>query len=307
MLALSTACAFSPSARENSINTSLNNRDDSGGLVVYASFFTMKDFASKIGGDRISLYSIMPMGADPHSWEPTPAQISSLEYADVFIFNGAGIEHWVDKVLDTIRNKSLLVVETTSGIDLLEGSCDNHDSRILHVHDMDPHVWLNPMNAKLQMQAIRDALVQADPQNSDYYNRNFEYYAAELERLDSEFHEALSGLQNRTIVVSHEAFGYLCDAYGLTQVGIAGLEPNTEPSPARMAQVIELVNEHDISVIFFEELASSRIVEAIARETGTRTAVLSSLEGLTDSQVAAGDDYFSVMRLNLQALKEALR
>jgi len=300
-------CAFSQSAQKNAITGNLPDPDESGGLVVYASFYTMKDFASKIGGEKIRLNSMMPMGADAHSWEPTPSQISSLESADVFIFNGAGMEHWAPKVLDTIRNQSLVVVATTAEIDLQEGTCENHDIGIFHTHDTDPHVWLDPMKAKQQMQVIRDVFVQADPQNSDYFNENFERYAAELDRLDAEFREALSGLQNRTIIVSHEAFGYLCDAYGLTQVGIAGLEPNTEPSPARMAQIIELVNQYNISVIFFDGLASSRVVDAIARETGTRTAVLSSLEGLTDEQVAAGDDYFSVMRLNLQALKEALR
>jgi len=311
LFGLFNACAFSPMSHGN-INTdnsgayNVSASGESGSLVVYTSFFTMKDFASKIGGDKIKLYNIIPMGADPHDWEQTPSMISSLEYADVFIFNGAGIEHWVDKVLGTIRNQSLIVVEATAGIDLLEGSCENHDARVFHMHDSDPHVWLNPMNAKHQMQIIRDAFVQADPNNTDYYNRNFEYYAAELDKLDAEFRDALSGLQNKTIIVSHEAFGYLCDAYGLNQIGIAGLEPNTEPSPARMAQIIELVNLYEINVIFFEELASSRIVDTIARETGARTAVLSSIEGLTDAQVAAGDDYFSVMRQNLQVLKEAL-
>ena len=307
LLVLSAACAFSPLTQGNVSSNSLMTPNESNGLVVYTSFYTMKDFASKIGGERIQLNSIMPIGADPHDWEPTPAQISNLEYADIFIFNGAGIEHWVDKVLGALRNQSLIVVETTAGIDLLDGSCcPGGELSILHEHTTDPHVWLNPMKAKLQMQAIRDAFVQADSQNSDYFNENFKRYAAKLDELDKEFHEALYGLTNRTIVVSHEAFGYLCDAYNLIQIGISGPEANTEPSPARMAQIIELINEHEISVVFFEELASSRVVEAVARETGTRTAVLSSIEGLTDAQISVGDDYFTIMRQNLQALKEAL-
>jgi len=303
---LSAACAFSAMTQENISSDRTDASSESDGLVVYASFYTMKDFASKIGGERIILNSFMPIGADPHGWEPTPALISGLENADVFIYNGAGMEHWVDKVLDTIRNQSLIIVETTAGIHLLEGSCDNHSSQAHHLHDADPHVWLNPMNAKHQMQVIRDAFVQADPGNSDYYNNNYEKYAAELIKLDEEFHEALSGLQNRHIVVAHEAFGYLCDAYGLIQLGIAGLEANVEPSPSRMARIVDFVRENDISVIFFEASASSRVADAVARETGARTAVLSPIEGLTDAQIAAGDDYFSVMRQNLQVLKEEL-
>jgi zinc transport system substrate-binding protein len=127
-----------------------------------------------------------------------------------------------------------------------------------------------------------------------------------LDALDSAFKEALRSLANKDIVVSHEAYGYLCAAYGLNQVGIMGLSPDSEPDPARMAEIIGFVNANRVKVIFFEELVSPKVAEAIANATGAQTAVLSPIEGLSDAQRAAGDDYFSVMRQNLAALKTAL-
>ena len=182
-----------------------------------------------------------------------------------------------------------------------------HEDADHHHGDFDPHVWLDPENAKIEMEAIKDALCAADPDNSTVFQSNYEKYAAELDALDKEYSDTLSPLPNRTIVVAHEAFGYLCDAYGLTQVGIEGLSPDSEPDPGRMAEVIDFVREHSISTIFFEELVSPKVAEAIASETGAQAKMLSPLEGLSDEQAAAGADYFSVMHDNLAALMEALK
>ena len=182
-----------------------------------------------------------------------------------------------------------------------------HEGADHHHGDFDPHVWLDPENAKTEMETIKDALAEADPANAQTYQANFDKYAAELDALDKEYSDTLSPLPNRTIVVAHEAFGYLCDAYGLTQVGIEGLSPDSEPDPGRMAEVIDFVREHSISTIFFEELVSPKVAEAIASETGAQAKMLSPLEGLSDEQAAAGADYFSVMHDNLAALMEALK
>jgi len=145
--------------------------------------------------------------------------------------------------------------------------------------------------------------VQADPDNRDYYEANYAKYAADLDALDKEFRDTLSGLEKKDVIVSHEAFGYLCAAYGLNQVGIEGLSPDSEPDPARMAEITEFAKDHDVKVIFFEELVSSKVSETIADAIGAETAVLNPIEGLSDEQ----HDYFTVMRQNLQALKTALQ
>ncbi len=283
---------------------------DDGRLRVLTSFYPMYDFACKIGGDSIEVINMVPSGTEPHDWEPSTNDLKNLEKADVFIYNGADMEPWADDLLVS-RSDALRVVEASENIELrtTDGEHEHaheHAEADHHHGDFDPHVWLDPENAKIEMETIKDALSASDPANAAVFQANYEKYAAELDALDAEFREKLSSLPNRTIVVAHEAFGYLCDAYGLTQVGIEGLSPDSEPDPGRMAQVIDFVRENNISTIFFEELVSPKVAEAIASETGAQAKMLSPLEGLSDEQSAAGADYFSVMHDNLAALLEAL-
>ena len=279
-----------------------------GRLRVLTSFYPMYDFACKIGGDCIDVTNMVPSGTEPHDWEPSTNDLKNLEKADVFIYNGADMEPWADDLLVS-RSDTLRVASENIELRTTDGEHEHaheHEDADHHHGDFDPHVWLDPENAKIEMEAIRDALCAADPENSTVFQSNYEKYAAELDALDAEFREKLAPLPNRTIVVAHEAFGYLCDAYGLTQVGIEGLSPDSEPDPGRMAEVIDFVREHSISTIFFEELVSPKVAEAIASETGAQAKMLSPLEGLSDEQAAAGADYFSVMHDNLAALMEAL-
>ncbi len=269
---------------------------EAGGLTVMASFYPMADFAAKIGGDRVKVTAMVPSGTEPHDWEPSPMDIVNLNRAKVFVYSGAGMEHWAEDVLKSLDNRELIAVEASSGVTLL----DEGDGQ------SDPHVWLNPQNAIIQMANIRDALTKADPAGKDAYEANFQKYAAELDKLDSEFKTALAGLENRDVVVAHAAYGYLCQAYGLNQTAIEGLSPDSEPDPARVARIIDFARERAVKVIFFEELVSPKVAQSIAAQVGAGTDVLSPLEGLTAEEAAAGDDYFSVMRKNLKALVNAL-
>lgn len=308
--ALVCACTLSLSLLTGCGTQPADTAADDGRLRVLTSFYPMYDFACKIGGDCIDVTNMVPSGTEPHDWEPSTNDLKNLEKADVFIYNGADMEPWADDLLVS-RSDTLRVVEASENIELrtTDGEHEHaheHEDADHHHGDFDPHVWLDPENAKIEMEAIRDALCAADPENSTVFQSNYEKYAAELDALDAEFREKLAPLPNRTIVVAHEAFGYLCDAYGLTQVGIEGLSPDSEPDPGRMAEVIDFVREHSISTIFFEELVSPKVAEAIASETGAQAKMLSPLEGLSDEQAAAGADYFSVMHDNLAALMEAL-
>ncbi|MPM97695.1 hypothetical protein SDC9_144872 [bioreactor metagenome] len=225
----------------------------------------------------------------------------------------------MDSVLGALSNKALITVEASHGISLLEGGHthgddhddheDDHDHEAEehdHEEGFDPHVWLNPQYAKLQLAAIRDAFSQADPAGKDYYEANYEDYAARLDALDKRFRETIEALPGRDIVVAHQAFGYLCQAYGLNQISIEGLRADSEPDPARVAEIISLAQEREIKVIFFEELISPKVAQTIADAIGAETMVLSPVEGLSSDQQAAGDDYFSVMEQNLEALSHAL-
>ncbi|MFR2332242.1 MAG: metal ABC transporter substrate-binding protein [Flavonifractor plautii] len=286
-----------------------------GSLRVMASFYPMYDFAQKIGGDKVTVTNMVPAGTEPHDWEPSPSDIVALEQADVFVYSGAGMEHWVEDVLASLDNQSLVTVEASYGIALLEGHHHHHEDEeeAEHEHEdeheheegggYDPHVWLSPLNAKREMENIKNAIAEADPANAEYYEANYAAWSARCDQLDQAFKDGLSNLAIQDIVVSHEAFGYLCDAYGLNQVGIEGISPDSEPDPARMAQIQDFVTEHQVKVIFSEELVSPKVAQAIADATGARVETLSPLEGLTDEQLTAGEDYFSVMEQSLASLK----
>jgi zinc transport system substrate-binding protein len=306
------------------------NENKSQKLSVFASFYPMYDFAVKIGGERVNVTNLVPAGAEPHDWEPAAADIADLEKASVFVYNGAGMEHWVGDVLDALQNRSLISVEASGGIKLLEGHHHGHEDEDHEDHEdedhedhdhedhededhdhenetHDPHVWLSPVYAKAEMENIKNALIQADPEGKSHYEANYEKYAAECDALDQEFKNALAPLAKKDIVVTHQAFGYLCEKYGLRQVPIEGLSPDSEPDPGRMAEIIEFVKEHDVTVIFFEELVSPKVAETIAKATGAATDMLSPIEGLGEEEIASGADYFTVMRRNLKSLVAALQ
>ena len=294
-----------------------------GKLRVMASFYPMYDFAVKIGGDYAEVKNMVPAGTEPHDWEPAAADIRDLEQADLFIYSGAGMEHWAEDVLESLSNQNLISVEASEGIELLPGHghedgeehaeehteehAEEHSEEAGHDHgEYDPHVWLSPMNAKKEMENIKNAFVEADPLHADYFEENYKTYAGRLDALDGEFKTKLSGLSRKEIVVNHEAFGYLCHAYGLEQLGIAGLSPDEEPDPKKMAEITDFVKEHNVKVIFSEELVSPKVAESVAGETGASVEVLNPLEGLSEEELAAGADYFSVMEENLTKLVEAL-
>ncbi|MDP4108926.1 MAG: metal ABC transporter substrate-binding protein [Bacillota bacterium] len=266
-----------------------------GKLSVCTSFYAMYDFASKIGGDKINILNMVPAGTEPHDWEPSASDIANLEKADIFIYNGIGMESWTDKVLSSLENKKLTAVQASSGISLLGGTDKG-----------DPHIWLSPEKAKREMENIKNALSAKDPGNKNFYEENYKKYSAEFDALDGEFCSKLSPLPKKDIVVAHQAFGYLCADYGLNQIPIEGLSADSEPNPAKMAEIISIAKQKKIKVIFFEELVSPKVSETIAKAASAETKVLNPLEGLTDEQEAKGEDYFSLMRENLSMLEEAL-
>ena len=277
-------------------------------LQVMASFYPMYDFARKIGGDYVSVTDMVPAGTEPHDWEPAAKDIAALENADVFVYSGAGLEYWAEDILQTLQNEALVTVEASKGITLLtaeeEGAHEEDDG---HDHgEYDPHVWLDPMKAKEEMANIRDAFSEADPAHAAEYVANYETCAEKLDALDTEYRETLAQCSKKEIVVSHEAFGYLCGAYDITQMGIEGLMPDSEPDPARMAEITDFVRAHEVRVIFSEELVSEKVAQTIAQETGAEVETLNPLEGLSEAELAAGADYFSVMEDNLAKLAAAL-
>lgn len=280
-----------------------------GRLRVASSFYPLYEFAEAVGGDRIDLVNLVPAGTEPHDWEPTAAHIRALNAAQVFLYNGAGFEHWVDKAVQSLDNDDLLVVEASRGFQLLEaheGEAD-HEEEAGHEHgEFDPHLWLDPNGAIHIVERIRDAFSEADPGNVDYYRTNAEAYVAELKALDQEFAQGLAQCELRTFFTTHNAFGYLAHRYDLTQQPLMGLAPDAEPTPKALKQVVDQARDANVRYIFFETLVSDKVAKVVAGEIGAETLVLNPFEGLAEVQVQAGQNYFTVMRQNLANLKRAM-
>lgn len=274
-------------------------RGESGKLKVAASFYPMYEFARVVGGDRVDLINMVPAGTEPHDWEPAPGHIKALNQADLFIYNGAGFEPWVGKTLKSLDNKALAAVETARGAELIKAEAADAD-------EWDPHVWLDPVFAIRQVEAIRDALIKADPAHKDTYEGNAGVYLGKLKALHLEFQSGLSTCKQKQFFTSHEAFSYLAHRYGVLQHPIMGLSPDAEPKPKELATIVEAAKEHKVKYIFFETLVSDKVAKLVAKEIGAGTLVLNPLEGLTDKEIKEGKDYLSVMRENLANLKLAM-
>lgn len=287
-------CVFPLGACQNNQQSS-NSNSTSTKPIVYASFYAMYDLTKKVGGDKIELYNMLDKGMEPHDFEPSASDIINLENADVFVYNGANMEHWVDKIKDSLQSTKLICVEASAGVELLSSE-----------QQSDPHVWLSPKNAKIEANNIKNALVKADPSNTASYEKNYTSLSKELDALDKEYSSTISSFSKKDIVVAHRAYSYLCKEYGLNQMAISGLSPDVEPDPASMAKTIDFCKSNNVKTIFFEETASSKVAQVIADELSATVSVLNPLEALSKDELAAGDDYFSIMRKNLVALEGAL-
>lgn len=263
-----------------------------GKLTVTASFYPLAEFARHVGGDLVSVTTLTPAGSEPHDFDPSPRDIAAMQSSRVFLYNGTGLEPWVTKILPDLQNQGVRILNATDGLPLIPS---------------DPHVWLSPALAQLQVRAIAAALAASDSTHAAQYEQNADAYVAQLEQLHRDFANGTRECRSRDIVTSHAAFAYLAREYRLNMVPIAGLSPDEEPSPARLAEISTFVKERGVTHIFFETLVSPALSETIAHETGATTVALHPLEGLTDEEIAEGKTYISLQRENLATLRTALR
>lgn len=280
-------------------------------IKVVTTFYPMYEFSKQIAGDRAEVIGLIPAGAEPHDWEPTAQDMKQITEANVFVYNG-GVEGWVDKALKSAGAVKLVVVQASKGIELMEGveEEDDHDKKDAKTGAaekvMDPHVWLDPVLAQKEVANIEAAFEQADPANKDVYKKNAEAFIAKLQDLDKTFQANLSNVKRKEFVTQHAAFGYLAKRYGLTQVPIAGLSPEEEPAPDKMAEIVKFAKEHQVKTIFFETLVDPKVAKTVAQEIGAKTAVLNPLEGLTDEDKKNNLDFIGIMKKNGEALKAVL-
>ncbi len=277
-----------------------------GKLQVYASIYPVADFAQKIGGEQVEVIQLVPTGVEPHDYEPKAKDLAQLNHADLFLYNGVGLEGWMERIQSTLT-KETLIVNTSEGIELLPWTGElGHDKDHSHEGDMDPHIWLDPIRAKQQAARIRDALIEVDPEHKVQYENNYDQLAQDLDDLDKQIAEVVKKGKRKEIIVSHGAFGYLTDRYGLKQIAVSGLSPSAEPSAQKLKELIQLAKDYKIDVILFEPLVSGKVAEVVRKETGAQARILNPIEGLTAEDVKNKEDYFSLMKKNIESLKWAL-
>ncbi|WP_232058170.1 metal ABC transporter substrate-binding protein [Cohnella abietis] len=291
-----------------------------GKINVLTSFYPLYYFAKEIGGDRANVVNLVAAGVEPHEWTPKSRDLDAVSKAQIFLYNGAGLEGWVKGFLNGLGSDSkVLTVEASHGIKLISGnpekdseedSGEDHTADEQHSHsdgDVDPHTWVSPRSAMVMAANIRDAFVKTDPEHKAEYETRYESIKDRLGQLDAKFTVQLSVYKRRDIVVSHQAFGYLCRDYNLNQIAIMGLSPDAEPRAQDLLNIARFVKENDIPYIFFEELVSEQLAQTLAREAKVDTLVLNPLEGLTPEQDKAGENYITLMEKNLQNLQKALQ
>ena len=383
-------------------------------ITILTSFYPYHEFTKNIAGDFAEVKQFMPSGVEAHDWEPRAQEIQSLQDADVFVYNGLGMEPYVDQIIESGEFDNVLFVKASEGIELLafEDEHNEHESHteefykeialvieefehghmtesqsieaieeILHEHEgdghdhgadaieeiehvlheiedghiegpdgleeihhlvsgedvhnehakedehddhdehekedehhghdhdyeFDPHIWLDPILVKQQVNVIRDGLIQADPQNKEHYEENARIYNNKMDELDMKIGSALSSCQKDTIVPFHNAFTYLGERYDIHIMALGGMAPDSEASAAEIAEFVDFVKDNDIKVIFSEELVDPRLAEVIADEANAQVLLFSPIEALNPDEVGTNVSYINKMEQNLDSLVVALQ
>jgi zinc transport system substrate-binding protein len=288
---------------------------DAGKLRILATFLPVHAHAAAIAGDRAIVESLISGDTGAHDFSPRPADMQRIAEADVLVFNGAGMEPWLDDLIQQAARKDLRKVDLSTGIDLLENTDaldeehdHDHDDHDDHDHDHDhdhgehnPHLWLDPVLAIQQAETLRDALIAADPEGAATYQENAANYIATLRELDTAFQEILGPLPDKKLVTFHDAFPYLAKRYGLENIGYISRFPERDPAPAELAALIDRIRAADVKILFAESGYEPALLQRVATETGTKVSTLDTLE----VGEPGSDAYLDGMRRNLETLRAA--
>lgn len=269
-------------------------------IRVVASFYPLYFFAGQIGGDKADVVDITPFGAEPHDYELTSMDMARIENSQILIING-NFEPWTDKVKTNFEEKNITII--TAGEGLLSQEISQNGKMV-----PDPHIWLSPKLAQKEVKAILEGFLKTDSPNRDYYQQNADKLLISLDDLDKKYQQGLNTCKKKkNIITSHSSFYYLAKEFGLIQTAIAGLSPDSEPSPKQLAEIADFAKKNSIDYIFFEKLVSPKLAETIADEIGAKTLLLDPLEGISQNEIESGENYFTKMETNLTNLKLALQ
>jgi zinc transport system substrate-binding protein len=307
-------------------NQEATSSEENDTIQIYTTVYPLQYFAERIGGDAVNVASIYPAGANEHTFEPTQKDMIALADADLFFYIGLGLEGFVENAKKTLTGenvKLVAAVDSVSDDQLMTSDHDDHEEVATgeeheevaleetghegHDHgETDPHVWISPKISQSLALSIKESLIEAAPDQKEIFEKNYDALVEELQQLDNDFDEMAHAATNKTFFVSHEAFGYIANTYGLEQIAIAGLNSQNEPSQKELTAIIELAKEHEIEYILFEQNISSKLTEVIQQEVGAESLVLHNLGVLSQEDIDNNETYFTLMNKNLETLKTVL-
>ena len=301
-------------------DTSENSSSDDK-LTIYTTVYPLQYLAEEIGGEHANVKTVYPPGANEHTFEPSQKDIVSMAESDLFLYIGYNLEGFVNNAKSILEKEGVPVIAVgelaTEGHEHAEAEETNHDhateeedSTDEHNHehgDVDPHVWLDPHTMIHMAEAVKDELSTLMPEQQEYFEQNYEEMKTKLQNLDQEFAKTIENSPKKKIIVSHSAYGYWEDLYGLEQIAVTGLSNSSEPSQKELQNIMKVAEENNIKYVIFEQNIDSKLTTIIQDEIGAKALTLHNLSVLTDKDIAENKDYFSIMQDNLETLKTALQ
>lgn len=319
-------------------NNQQSQKDDNK-IKVYTTVYPLDYFTQRIGGSFTEVNSIYPPGADEHTFDPTQKDIMKLVEGDLFLYIGLGLEGFVNKAQETLKNENVTMVAAAENLSLEDGAngevhkdegAEVHEDEGAEVHEdegaeihedegadeheheheshssIDPHVWLDPIYSQDIAETIKDALVEQMPEQKDTFEKNYEELKKELQELHQSFEDTVQTAKRKEIITAHAAYGYWEQRYGLEQISISGFSTTNEPSQKKLEEIIKLAEQKNIKYIIFEQNVSSKLTEIVKQEIGAKTLTLHNLSVLTEDDIKNNETYFTLMKSNLETLSKAL-
>lgn len=287
--AIMVGCGSGGSTPSNSSESALA-KDNKEKINVTVSIYPLKEYTEAIAGDKAEVTCMVPDNVEPHDYDPKAKDLSALTKSDIFVYNGLGMENWLDKVNNITNDSKMIKVDSSKGIETRTEE-----------NAVDPHIWLSLKNAEIQSENIKNALIEVDSSNKDYYEENYDKFKNQLESLYNEYNSKFNSLQKKNFITGHAAFGYLCRDFGLTQRSVENLFGEGEPTPGQLKDLVNFCKENNIKTVFSESLASPKVSETLANEVGASVVPILTLESKEDDK-----SYVEAMKYNLEQIYACL-
>jgi zinc transport system substrate-binding protein len=285
-----------------------NNLESDYKSTIYTTIYPLQFIVDELAGDFIHAETVYPPGVDEHTYEPTAQELTQIADGDAFIYIGAGLEAMAETAASALENQDVKLIEIGDHEELfLTGDSHHHEENEQHNHgDIDPHLWLDPLKMIDMAHIISNELIDLYPDKEKQVTENIAELEEKLLSLDNDFNELIADIENKTLLVTHAAFGYWEEQYGIEQIAIHGVSTENEPSQKELISIIETAGEHDLDHIVFEQNVTTRVAEIIQDEMDAEAVVIHNLAVLTEDDLAEDCDYISIMQDNLDVLGKAM-